>query len=86
MSTKITVPADFILLAHLPRMLVTEYGVLAHAVPSYRRISYDAICMRIPTEMIGKRYYVRSGAVSAVIKHYGLTSIAVDPQPVATAA
>jgi hypothetical protein len=42
MSTKITVPADFILLAHLPRMLVTEYGVLAHAVPSYRRISYDA--------------------------------------------
>jgi hypothetical protein len=86
MSVKPVIPEGYIPQPRLPRLLVAEYGVPVHEVPSYRRISYDATNMKIPSVIFGERYYVARADISKIIEFYGLTSIAVDLQPVATAA
>jgi hypothetical protein len=85
MSAKI--PEGFIQQARLPRLLVSEYGVPLHEVPSYRRISYDATNLTIPTTLFGGRYYVARADIPAIVRYYNLTSsIAVDAPPVSSAA
>jgi hypothetical protein len=76
----------YLMLAQVPRALVSEYGIPASAVPSYRQFNYAAIAMRIPTEMIGKRYFVRHTALPAIIEHFGLASSVVDRLKPASAA
>jgi hypothetical protein len=66
--------AVYLLLSQVPRTFVTEYGIPAAAVPSYRQFNYAAVAMRIPTEMIGKRCFVRRADIPAIIRHFGMTS------------
>jgi len=75
----------YLMLSQVPRVLVTEYGIPAGAVPSYRQFNYAAIAMRIPTEMFGKRYFVRHENVPAIIRHFDLSKENASP-PVSTAA
>jgi hypothetical protein len=80
------IPEGFIPQSHLPRLLVAEYGVPVHAVPSNRRIACDSGNMKIPTTMFGGRYYVARADIAGIIRYYRLTSSVVDVPNVATVA
>jgi hypothetical protein len=76
----------YLLLSQVPRVLVSEYGIPASTVPSYRRFNYAAVAMQIPSEMIGKRCYVRHEDIPAIIEHFGLSEVVDQLQPASVAA
>jgi hypothetical protein len=84
--SKIVIPEGYIAQPRLPRVLVTEYGVPLHEVPSYRRIVYDNTSAKLPTVLFGDRYYVARADIPAIIKFYGLTSMIDDAPHVEKAA
>jgi len=86
MTAKLPIPEGFIQQAHLARVLVTEFAVPVHDVPTYRRTSYDATNMKIPSTLIGGRYYIARADIPAIIKHYSLTSTIDAPFQPASAA
>ena len=65
----------YLQLSQVPRVLVSEYGIPVGAIPAYRQFNYAAVAMRIPTEMIGQRCFVRRTDIPAIIKHFGLSEV-----------
>jgi hypothetical protein len=80
------IPEGYIPQSHLPRLLVSEFGIPVDAVPSYRRIACDSGNMKIPSKIFCGRYYVARADLLKIISYYGLTSSVVDAPHVATAA
>jgi hypothetical protein len=68
-------------LSQVPRTLVLDYGIPVCSVPSYRQFNYAAVAMKIPSEMFGKRCYVRRADLPAIIQFFGLSTVVGSLQP-----